>query len=113
MNTEAIKTLKQVREVISQMQLLLNDKSLNEDERRLTEQIISNLLEVEDVIIMETLQAMVDKLNVSNTKLQELNCQMEESTIKMAKLSETVKKVSDVIGVLAEITAKAITAGIA
>jgi hypothetical protein len=113
MNTEAINTLKQIREVKTELQVLLNDETLKKGERRLIEQVLSKLMEIEDTIILETLQAMVDKINASNAELQNLITQMEQASQKIAKFGNTVKKLSAVIGILGEITSKAIKAGIA
>jgi DNA repair ATPase RecN len=112
MNTESINTLKLIKEVKTQLQELLNDESLKKGERKLIERVISNLMEIEDAIILETLQAMVDKINASNANLQKLIAEMEESSDEIAKFSNAVKKVSDVVAVLGEITSKAIKAGI-
>jgi hypothetical protein len=113
MNTESINTLKLIREVKNELQELLNDESIKKSERRLLEAVLSNLMDLEDGIILETLQAMVDKINASNADLQKLIIQMETASDKIAKFSNTVKKVSDVVAILGEITSKAIKAGIA
>jgi phage-related minor tail protein len=113
MNTEAINTLKLIREVKTDLQVFLNEESLKKNERKLLEQVLSNLMEIEDTIILETMQAMVDKINASNADLQKLISQMEEASEKIAEFSNTVKKVSEVISILGEITEKAIKAGIA
>jgi hypothetical protein len=113
MNTEAINTLKLIREVKTDLQVLLNEESLKKNERKLIEQVLSNLMEIEDTIILETMQAMVDKINACNADLQKLVSDMEKASKKIAEFSNMVKKVSDVIGILGEITEKAIKAGIA
>jgi hypothetical protein len=113
MNTESINTLKLIREVKNELQELLNDESIKKSDRRLLEAVLSNLMDLEDGIILETLQAMVDKINASNADLQKLIIQMEAASDKIAKFSNTVKKVSDVVAILGEITSKAIKAGIA
>lgn len=112
MNTEAINTLKQIREVINELQVLHNDESLKNSDRNLVEQVLSKLCEMEDTIITETLQAMVDKLNAANEDLLTLIAEMEEASDKIASFSSIIQKISNVVGVLAEITVKAISAGI-
>jgi hypothetical protein len=112
MNTEAFNALKQVREVANELQMMLNDTSLTRDERFLLEQVLSNLYELEDIIIELTLQAMVDKINESNESLKKLIADMKHESDNIAKFAATVQKVSDVVGVLAQITEKAIDAGL-
>jgi hypothetical protein len=112
MNTEAFNALKQVREVANELQMMLNDTSLTLDERFLLEQVLSNLYELEDIIIELTLQAMVDKINESNESLKKLIADMKHESDNIAKFAATVQKVSDVVGVFAQITEKAIDAGL-
>ena len=112
MNTEAINTIKQIRESVGQIQVQLNDPAYKAADKQLLQEALSNLLDQEDVIINNSLQAMVDKLNASNTDLQGIIADMKKASAKIAAFADTLKKVSVVIGVLAEITTKAITAGL-
>jgi hypothetical protein len=112
MNTEALNTLKQIREVINDLQKQLNDASNTNEEKRMLELALSNLYDQENIILNNSLQAMVDKINCSNDELKKLIAVMKNSTEKLAKLSNTIKRISDVVGTLAEITTKAIKAGI-
>jgi hypothetical protein len=112
MNTEAINTIKQIRESVGQIQVQLNDPTYKAADKQLLQEALSNLLDQEDVIINNSLQAMVDKLNASNTDLQSIIADMKKASAKIAAFADTLKKVSVVIGVLAEITTKAITAGL-
>ncbi|MBC7890196.1 MAG: hypothetical protein H7Z13_20160 [Ferruginibacter sp.] len=112
MNTESMNALKQVREVINTVQIELNDPSLTKAEKSLLADALINLNKLEDVIINNFLQEMVDKINSSNGDLKKLIADMEASTVRIAQFSNTIKKISDTVGVLAEITAKAMSAGI-
>ena len=112
MNTEAINTIKQIRESVGQIQVQLNDPAYKTADKQLLQEALSNLLDQEDVIINNSLQAMVDKLNSSNSDLQGIIADMKKTSAKISVFADTLKKVSDVIGVLAEITTKAISAGL-
>lgn len=112
MNTEALNTLKQVREGINAVQIALNDPALDPDEKKVLGKVAINLNRQEDILINNILQAMVDKINACNGELKRLITEMEAASERLARFSDTVKKISDVLGTLAEITAKAMTAGI-
>lgn len=112
MNTEIINTLKKVREAINVTQIELNDPTLSSDEKSLLAKTIINLNKTEDIIINKVLQEMVDKINSTNDELKQLIEEMKTSTQKIAQFSNTIKKISDVLGVLIEITTKAMSAGI-
>ena len=112
MNTEAMNTLKIVREGINALQIELNDDTLKMSERKLLADTLINLNRTEDIIINNLLQAMVDKINSSNEQLKKLIDDMKASTERIAEFSNVIKKISDAVGVLAEITAKALSAGI-
>ena len=112
MNTEAINTIKQIREAVGQIQVQLNDPTYKAADKQLLQEALSNLLDQEDVIINNSLQAMVDKLNASNADLQGLIENMKKASAKISAFADTLKKVANVVGILAEITTKAISAGL-
>lgn len=112
MNTETLNALKQVNLLISQLQTALNDPSLTSQEKTLINQAINDQCDIQDTLIQDSLQAMVDKINAANTDLQKLLKKMEKTSDKLAKLAAGIKKVSDLVGTLAEITTKAISAGL-
>lgn len=112
MNTETLSALKQVNTLIGQLDNALNDKDLTPQERKLIERAINDQRDLQDTLIQDTLQAMVDNINKANTDLQTLMKKMEKTSEKLAKLAASIKKVSDVVGTLGEITTKAISAGL-
>lgn len=112
MNTEAMNTLKQVREGINAIQIQLTDSTLTKKEKSLLGDVLLNLNDLEDIIINNILQDMVDKINSSNALLKKLISDMKRSSDKISKLSNTIKRISDTVGVLAHITAKAMSVGI-
>ncbi len=112
MNTESINTLKLIREAIGEVEQELGNPDLDKTDKKLLTKVFFELSKAESIIINETLMQMVKELNANNKKLEKMITDMEASSAKIAKLSRTIKKVSKVIGVLADITGKAITAGI-
>ena len=112
MNTETLNALKQVKVLIGQLQDALKDTTLTPQERSLIRQAINDQMDLQDTLIEESMQAMVDKINAANADLETLTAKMEQTSEKLGKLAATIKKVSDVVGVLAEITAKAMSAGL-
>jgi hypothetical protein len=112
MNTETLNALKQVNSLIGQLQDALKDPALTPVEKKLIRQAISDQMDLQDTLIQDTMQAMVDKINAANTDLQQLTAKMEAAGEKLAKLAGVIKKVSDIVGTLGEITTKAISAGL-
>lgn len=112
MNTETLSALKQVNSLIGQLQDALKDPALSPGEKKLIRQAINDQLDLQDTLIQDTMQAMVDKIDAANTDLQQLMAKMETTSEKLAKLAGIIKKVSDVVGTLGEITTKAISAGL-
>ena len=112
MNTETLNALKQVNTLIAQLQDALRDTTLTPQEKGLIQKAINDQMDIQDTLIQDSLQAMVDKINAANTDLQDLMTRMQKTSDKLAKLAAGIKKVSDVVGALAEITTKAMSAGL-
>ncbi|HEY4062121.1 MAG TPA: hypothetical protein VGM30_09485 [Puia sp.] len=112
MNTEAMNALKQIRDAIGQIQEKLKDPSLTVQEKGLLSDTLDNLIDQEDTIINTSLQTMVDKLTAANTDLQSLITQMQKASAKIAAFSGTIRTIMNVTGILAEITTKALSAGL-
>jgi hypothetical protein len=112
MNTEVLNTMKQIREAVGKIQVQLNDPAYHTADKQLLEEALDNLLDQEDIIINNSLQAMVDKLNASNTSLEGILADMKKASAKISAFADTLKKVANVVGVLTEITTKAISAGL-
>ena len=112
MNTETLNALKQVNSMIAQLQDALREPSLTPQEKGLIQKAINDQMDIQDTLIQDSLQAMVDSINAANTDLQDLMTRMQATSDKLAKLAAGIKKVSDVVGTLAEITTKAMSAGL-
>jgi len=112
MNTETLNALKQVNALIAQLQDALRDTTLTPQEKGLIQKAVNDQMDIQDTLIQDSLQAMVDKINAANTDLQDLMTRMQKASGKLARLAANIKKVSDVVGTLAEITTKAMSAGL-
>ena len=71
-----------------------------------------NLQEQENILINFTLLSMVNKINASNAALENIIQQMDQASQKLSAISNTVKKISNVLSTLTEITTKALSAGL-
>ena len=112
MNDDKLAALKQVNLLIVQLHDALNDPALSPTERKLIEEAINDQSDVRDVLIENTLQAMVDKINSANKDLQDLTARMEKTSEKLAKLAASIKKVADILGTLAQATTKVLSSGL-
>ncbi len=98
--------------MINTLQIEISDPTYTRDEKILIGNVLVNLNKLEDIVINSILQEMVDKINSANTELKQLISDMEASTERIAQFSKTVGKISNVVGVLADITSKAMSVGI-
>lgn len=112
MNTETLNALKQVNLQIQQLQELLSDPKIKPEEEEPMEEALVALESMQDTLIHQVMQQMIDALNASNAKLQDVMTRMEKVSASLAKLAGTIKKVSDLVGTLTQITQKALSAGL-
>ncbi len=111
MNDDKLSALKQVNLLIVQLHDALNDPELTLPERKLIEEAINDQSDVRDTLIENTLQAMVEKINSANPAMVDLTNRMEKTSEKLAKLAASIKKVADVLGMLAAATTKVLSSG--
>ena len=112
MNTETLNALKAVNLQIQQLQDVLHDPSLSPTEVGPVEDAIVNLETMQDTLIHQSLQIMIDQLNQSNDKMQDVLTKMQATSDRLAKLAGTIKRVSDLVGALAQITRQSLSAGL-
>ena len=112
MNPEVHDALKQVTTLIGDLQVALKDPAFSQNEKKQIRQALKIQMDLQNTLIFETMQAMVDKINAANGDLQTLMMKMESTSAKLAKLAVTIKKVADVVGTVADATAKAISSGL-
>ena len=112
MNTETLNALKQVREAKTTILSKLAGNSISPEEKRIVGEALINLQEQENILINFTLLSMVNKINASNAALENIIQQMDQASQKLSAISNTVKKISNVLSTLTEITTKALSAGL-
>lgn len=112
MTTETLSALNEVREAKTMVLEKLTDTTISQDEKQILGAVLINLQEQEDILINFVLQDMVDKINSSNAALQNLIEQMDSTSQKLAAISNTIKKVSNILSTLTDITTKAIGSGL-
>lgn len=112
MNTELLNALKMVKEAKSLVLSELSDDMLPKEEKDILGEVLINLQDQENSIINFTLQDMVDKINASNAALQNLIQQMDDASHNLSAISNTIKKISNMLSTLTEITTKALSAGL-
>lgn len=112
MTTETLNALKQVREAKTMVLSKLTDTTVSKEEKLILGDVLINLQDQEDILINFTLQAMVDKINASNSALQDLIKQMNNASQNISEISTAIKKISNVLSTLTEITTKALSAGL-
>ena len=112
MNTETLNALTQVREGRTMVLNKLTDITISHDEKQILGDVLLNLQQQEDILINSVLKDMVDKINTSNAALQILIQQMDKASQNIADVSNAIKKISNVLSTLTEITASALSAGL-
>ena len=112
MTTETLNALRQVREAKTMVLDKLTDTTISPEEKQVLGEVLINLQDEEDILINSVLQDMVDKINSSNAALQTLIQQMDSASQKLAAISNTIKKISNILSTLTEITTKALGSGL-
>ncbi len=112
MNTETLNALKSVREAKTMVLNKLTDKAISKNEKQILGDVLISLEDDENILINNTLQDMVDKINASNDALKKLIAQMDKVSQHISDISTAIKKVSNILSVFTEITGKALSAGL-
>lgn len=112
MTTETLNALKSVRDAKTAVITKLTDPSISPGEKKVLGSVLITLQDEEDILINCTLQDMVDKINTSNASMQILIKQMDKVSQHISDISNIVKKVSNMLSVLTEITTRAISVGL-
>jgi hypothetical protein len=112
MNTETLNALKSVREAKTMILNKLTDKAISKNEKQILGDVLISLEDDENILINNTLQDMVDKINASNDALKKLIVQMDKVSQHISDISTAIKKVSNILSVFTEITGKALGAGL-
>jgi len=112
MTTETLNALKQVREAKTMVLAKLTDVTISVQEKQILGEVLLNLQDQENTLINFTLQDMVDKINATNAALNNLIGQMEHASQNISAISNTIKKISNILSTLTDITTRALSAGL-
>ena len=112
MKPDTTAALQQIQTAIGQAQDQLSDPTLPATDRQMLQKALVSLMTQEDALELASLQAMVDKLNSSNTALHALVADMQKSSAKIAAFADTINKVVGVVNILSQAATKAISAGL-
>jgi hypothetical protein len=112
MNTEKINTAKKVREALAEVNKLRTFDNSGTPERADLDHAAILLEKLSWEIIANDINQLAGNINDSCLELKELGKKIELNYKKLKKISAQIQKTADVVGVLVEITAKAIAAGI-
>lgn len=111
-NTERLNALRKVTHAREEVGRIRTRVDLTEAQESLVEDTYSALLEAEGTLLHEFLKDEIDTLKSRADALAKLAGRLQRSTDSLKKLGATVKTVANVIGVLAEIIAKAASVGL-
>jgi hypothetical protein len=112
MNTEKINTSKKVREALIEVNKFRTFDTLGTPERAELDRTAILLEKLSWEIISNDINALAEDINSTSAELKELGNKIEKSYSHLKDISITIQKTADVVGVLIEIIAKAIAAGI-
>lgn len=112
MNTEIKNALMMVREAEKQVDEARQDPDLTEKQRNHLQSIYALLLDIDDQLVLQDLQQGIDKLKRDSKKLETLANKILQEVERWKKVAEAVHKAAKGAGTLAEILAKALSAGL-
>jgi hypothetical protein len=112
MNTEKINTSIKVREALEEVNRLRTFDTLGTPERADLDRAAILLEKLSWEIISNDINKLADNINQTSGELKDLGKKIEQSYDHLKDISSCIQKTADVVGVLIEITGKAIAAGI-
>ena len=110
-NTERLNALRKVALAREEAGKARIDSGLTDTQRALLNDTYDALLDAESTLLHEVLQDEIEKLEEQAEVLAKLASRLQRSSDALKQIGATVKTVANVLGVLAEIVAKAVTVG--
>lgn len=111
-NTERLNALRKVALAREEAGKARIDSGLTDTQRALLNDTYDALLDAESTLLHEVLQDEIEKLEEQAEVLAKLASRLQRSSDALKQIGATVKTVAKVLGVLAEIIAKAATVGL-
>lgn len=112
MNTEIMNALMMVREAEKRVDEARQDPDLTEQQRNNLQSIYTLLLDIDDQLVLQDIQQGIDKLKQDSSKLETLANKIPQDVERWKKIAEAVHKAAKGVGTLADILAKALSAGL-
>jgi hypothetical protein len=112
MDTANLNTLQKVTDAIGQVQTSLQDSTLPTANRTALEDTLVVLRDMQNILIIQSAQALVDALKGDNTKLEQLACEINADAAQLDKIAATIKTVSDTVGILINVVTAGVSGGI-
>jgi hypothetical protein len=112
MNTEIKNALIMVREAEKLVDEARQDPDLTEKQRNNLQSIYALLLDIDDQLVLQDLQQGIDKLKKDSNRLATLANKIPQEVERWKKVAEAVHIAAKGVGTLADILAKALSAGL-
>jgi archaellum component FlaC len=112
MNTEIMNALMMVREAEKLVDEARRDPDLTEKQRNNLQSIYALLLDIDDQLVLQDIQQGIDKLKQDSKKLETLADKIPQEVERWKKVAQAVQKAAKGVGTLADILAKALSAGL-
>jgi hypothetical protein len=112
MNTEKINTYKKIIETLKDVNGLRTFQNINTPERIDLDAAALHLEELSWKILSDDINQSLENIQFKTDELKALGKKMEEQYESLKNISANIQKTADIAGVLVEIIAKAISAGI-
>jgi archaellum component FlaC len=112
MNTEIMNALMMVREAEKRVDEARQAPDLTEKQRNNLQSIYALLLDIDDQLVLQDIQQGIDKLKQDSNKLETLANKIAQDVERWRKIADAVHKAAKGVGTLADILAKAASAGL-
>jgi uncharacterized phage infection (PIP) family protein YhgE len=112
MNTEIKNALIMVREAEKLVDEARQDPDLTEKQRNNLQSIYTLLLDIDDQLVLQDLQQGIDKLKQDSKRLATLANKIPQEVEQWKKVAEAVRTAAKGVATLADILAKALSAGL-
>jgi cell division septum initiation protein DivIVA len=111
-NTERLNALQMVTEARREVGEARSESDLTATQQQLLDDVYDELVDLEDALIHEDIKASIKKLEKGAEALTDLTGRMKRSVQSVKSLAKKVETATKAVAVLAEIVAKAVSAGL-
>ncbi|MGO9137257.1 MAG: hypothetical protein ACLP9S_04650 [Syntrophales bacterium] len=112
MNTEIMNTLELVRNAEKLVDKARQNPDLTDNQRNILNTLYALLLDIDDRLVLEDITSSLERLQDDSNNLQTISDQIKVEISNLQNVAAVVDKVANAVGTLADIFAKAASAGI-